>query len=57
MKCPGRRCTTIVTTIKRDIQRVKNKYPSFKVIPLISPASVFKTFSRMQGTGYCGGAL
>ena len=47
-KCPGRKRTTIVTTIKRDIQRAKNKYPSFKVIPLISPVSLKNLYTKAK---------
>ena len=47
-KFPGRKRTTIVTTINRDVQRAKIKYPSFKVIPLISPVSLQNLYTKAK---------
>ncbi len=47
-KFPGRKRTTIITTINRDIQRAKNKYPSFKVIPLISLVSLQNIYTKAK---------
>ena len=39
-KFPGRKRTTIVTTLNKDIKTAKAKIPSFPVIPLISEVSL-----------------
>ena len=44
----GRKWTTIVTTMNRDIQRATAKYPSFKVIPLISLVSLQNLYIKAK---------
>ena len=48
-KIPGRKRTTIVTTLNRDIQRARIRYlSSFKVIPLISPISLQNLYKKAK---------
>ena len=47
-KVPGRKRTTIITTINRDTQRAKNKYTSCKVIPLISLVSLQDLYTKAK---------
>ena len=47
-KIAGKKRTTIVTAINRDIQKTKAKNPNFPVIPLISHVSLQNLYSKAK---------
>ena len=44
----GRKRTTIITTLNKDIKRTKQKFPSFPVVPLISQVSLQNTYTKAK---------